>query len=148
MIASALRQPEINALGQELPERYLRTELEERLAHEPARFNLRMQIADPFDDTSDPTRRWPPNRQRVLLGTITIHGLVTDQVRECEELSFNPGRLVDGLALSDDPILAARVKVYETSYTWRMRDRGAPMSAAECPVVGHSAAAVSVSSQR
>lgn len=145
LIAAALRQPKINGFGTQLPQRYLRTELEGRLAHGSASFNLRMQIADPWDNTADPTKPWPPNRQRVLLGTITIDGLVADQVQDCERLSFNPGRLTDGLAISDDPILAARVGVYETSYTWRMEALGAPVSAAECPVAGHRAAPVSVS---
>ena len=145
LIGAALRQPKINAFGAQLPERYLRTELEGRLAHSPVSFNLRIQIADPWDDTSDPTKAWPPNRQRVLLGTITIDGIVADQLNDCEQLSFNPGRLTDGLAISDDPILAARVGVYETSYAWRMEARGAPVSAAECPVVGHRPVPASVS---
>jgi catalase len=139
LITTALRQPKINGYGDALPERYLGTELRDRLAHGSARFNLRMQIADPWDDTADPTKQWPPNRQRVLLGTITVDSLVADQLGECEELSYNPGRLVDGLAISDDPILAARVSVYETSYTWRMEARGAPVSASECPVTRHRA---------
>ncbi len=145
LIGAALRQPKTNAFGTQLPERYLSTELKGRLAHGQVSFNLRMQIADAWDDTADPTKPWPPNRQRVLLGTIIIDRFVIDQARDCEELSFNPGRLTDGLAISDDPILAARVGVYETSYTWRMEARGAPVSAAECPVFGHSAAPTPVS---
>ena len=137
LISAALRQPKINGFGVQLPERYLRTELEGRLAHGPASFNLRMQIADPWDDTADPTKPWPPNRQRVLLGSFTIDGLVADQFSDCESLSFNPGRLTNGLAISNDPILAARVGVYEESYTRRMKALGAPVASAECPVVGH-----------
>lgn len=86
LITTALRQPKINAYGDGLPERYLGTELRDRLPR-PGPFNARLQIADPWDDTADPTKQWPSNRQRVLLGTITIDSLVADQLGECEELS-------------------------------------------------------------
>jgi catalase len=51
-----------------------------------------------------------------------------DRQPEAEKLSFNPGRLVKGIAMSDDPTLRARVEVYNES----QRLRGAEI----CPVTG------------
>lgn len=110
---------------------YLRTDLEKRLARFPVRFNLRMYIADPWDDTSDPTSVWPNNRQRILMGTLELLWVVEDQAGPGgEKISFNPGRLpeetngsgVPYLAMSDDPVLAARVAVYNASQRRRKAD--------------------------
>ncbi len=134
LIGAALKQPTINAYGQTLPERYLTTELAERLARGPCRFNLRAQVADPWDDTTDPTTPWPMSRQRILLGTIALQRVVDEPDTECEQLSFNPGRLIDGIGPSDDPVFAARVAIYEESYRRRMTARGLAVPVDECPV--------------
>ena len=96
-----------------------------------------MQIADPGDDTADPTAEWPPSRRRVLMGTLTLSHVPENQLAAAEELSFNPGRLLPGMAVSDDPVLRARIAVYEESYRRRMaarRPRGA--SAPGAPASG------------
>ena len=133
-LKAALLQPTVNAHGATLADRYLAAQLAERLARGPTRFNVRVQIADPWDDTSDPTKQWNMNRQRVLMGTLRLDRLVGDQDAECEELSFNPGRLVEGIAPSDDPVFAARVGAYEESYRRRITARGKPIAASECPL--------------
>ena len=135
--AAALLQPPVNAHGASLHDRYLTEELGRRLASGAARFNVRIQIADPWDDTRDPTKLWEMNRTRAMMGTITLNRLVADQDSECEDLSFNPGRLVAGIAPSDDPVLATRIAVYEESYRRRMMARGREVSPAECPVMHH-----------
>jgi catalase len=129
-LASFLKPHPINEFGRTLPLDYLQTELRERIAYAPTRFNLRMQVADPFDDTADPTRAWPATRRRVLMGTLFLSHVLTDQVGGCEELSFNPGRLLPGMGPSDDPVLRQRVAVYEESYRRRMeaRRQGCPVS--------------------
>lgn len=122
-IASFLRPADLNAHGSELGADYLQRELRERLSYAPGRFNVRMQIADPSDDTADPTVAWPINRRRVLMGTLTLTHVLADQVTGCELLSFNPGRLLPGMAISDDPVLADRSAVYEESYRRRAAAR-------------------------
>ena len=119
-----------------LPYDYLRHDLGTRLAARPGRFVLRMQIADPWDDPSDPTTVWLSNRRRISMGTLMVDRLVDDQVADCEKLSFNPGRLVPGIGLSADPILQARVAVYNESQARR--------DATQCPV--HTAGATPASS--
>ena len=129
-IASFLKPHPVNEYGQTLPPDYLQDELRQRISYAPSRFNLRMQIADPWDDTADPTKAWPTTRRRVLMGTLFLSHVLTDQVGGCEELSFNPGRLLPGMAPSDDPVLRQRVAVYEESYRRRMeaRRQGCPVS--------------------
>jgi catalase len=122
-IAAALRPAAQNAYGLTLDRDYLQHELRERLRYAPSRFNLRMQIADPRDDTADPTTAWPTSRPRVLMGTLTLRHVPEDQGEYCEDLSFNPGRLLHGMAISDDPVLRDRSAVYEESYRRRMAAR-------------------------
>ncbi|MFT7597905.1 MAG: catalase [Acidimicrobiales bacterium] len=98
---------------------YLKRELERRLDRFVSVFNLRMQLADPWDDTSDPTTVWPMTRKRVLMGSLVLHHIPSDQDAGCEKLSFNPGQLAPGMGLSDDPVLRARVAVYEQSQAHR-----------------------------
>jgi catalase len=112
----------------ELPADYLRTELGERLADQPARFLLRMDIAGQGDVVDDPTAIWDSTQARVLMGELVITDLVDDQEAGCEHLSFNPTRVAPGLECSDDPVLAARRGAYEES----CRRRGA----SGCPVAG------------
>ena len=118
-----------NQYGASLPADYLRTELRERLERGPSEFAVRIQVADPWDDTSDPTVVWPRHRRRVFMGTIKLTGVVPDQERHCEKMSFNPGRLLPGMGLSDDPVLHART----IAYTESQRRRGS----AVCPVAHH-----------
>ena len=98
-----------------LPDDYLHTELRRRLENEPARFELRMQIAEYGDAIDDPTRAWSPARRKITMGELVLTALVPDQVTDCDRLSFNPTRVVAGLECSDDPILAARRQAYEVS---------------------------------
>lgn len=105
------------------PDDYLQQDLRDRLANDgSARFNLQVQLADPGDPTDDPTVLWPSNRQYLRLGTLELHTVIDG----ADEMAFNPGRLVEGVAVSDDQILHTRMAVYEES----QRRRGV----AACPL--------------
>ncbi len=104
---------------------YLRTELRERLARNPARFLLQMRIAGQGEVLDDPTAIWDDTQTRVVMGELVLTGLVADQQTGCERLSFNPNRVVPGLECSNDPILAARGGAYEES-CWRRGGLGCP----------------------
>ena len=99
---------------------YLRQELRDRLAEEPARFSLMMMIGENGDDFNDSTRPWPPHRKRIMMGTLTLDAIPDDQEADCEKLSFNPGLLTDGIEKSDDPVLKVRVETYQVSSEWRV----------------------------
>lgn len=98
---------------------YLRQELKDRLADEPARFSLMMMVGEVGDDFNDSARPWPPHRQRIMMGMLTLDAVPVDQDAACEKLSFNPGLLTEGIALSDDPVLKVRVDAYQVSSKWR-----------------------------
>ncbi len=112
-----------NTVGNEEDPAYLRDGLKDRL-HRARRFTLKMAVADPWDDTADCTTPWPWSRKRVLMGSLSLVRAIPDDVTE--KLAFNPGRLVDGVGLSDDPVLHARIAVYNES----QQRRGADL----CPV--------------
>lgn len=96
-----------------LGEDYLRAELGDRLDSGPVEFALRMQVADAGDDTSDPSRAWPWRRLLVEMGRLVLTEQLDPEVTE--QLRFDPTRLVDGIAASDDEILKARGPAYRVS---------------------------------
>jgi catalase len=57
---------------------YLFTELAERIAAEPVRFTLAVQLADDADVVNDATVHWPSDREIRELGTVELTTPVTD----------------------------------------------------------------------
>lgn len=102
-----------------MDDNYLQPELRERLKQLPASFMLMMTIGEAGDAFDDPTQPWPDKRVRVVMGTLTLTNVATDQKARCEQVGFNPCRLHAGIELSDDPILRARREAYELSQQWR-----------------------------
>jgi catalase len=78
-----------------------------------------MVIGEVGDDFADSSRAWGSQRQRVNMGTLTLDKIAEDQLADCEHISFNPMRLIDGIEASDDPLLLARRATYEASRTAR-----------------------------
>ncbi len=102
---------------------FLEKDLAERLARGPAGFRLIVQLAEPGDRTDDPTRPWPRSRRRVNVGRLEITGMTADQDSGCEHRVFDPTRVVDGIDLSDDPVLSARRDAYSVSIERRFAER-------------------------
>jgi catalase len=98
---------------------YLQDEIRERLARGPVRFALELQIAAPGDDVEDPASVWPKDRRRVRAGTLEIGGLETERETGGDVLVFDPTRVVDGIELSDDPVLRFRAAAYSESVARR-----------------------------
>jgi catalase len=94
---------------------YLRADLETRLSQGPAAFSLSVQIAEDGDPINDPTAAWPDERERLDIGRLEITGLALDREQDGDVLVFDPTRVVDGIALSDDKILHARAHAYAES---------------------------------
>ncbi len=94
---------------------YLRDELVERLQREPIRFTLEVQIARDGDPTDDPAAAWPDDREVVDAGTLEVTGLDDSRERDGDVLVFDPTRVVDGIELSDDPVLRFRTHAYSVS---------------------------------
>jgi catalase len=106
--------------AKELGPDYLRSELTERLTHEPALFRLEVAIAAEGDDTNDPTAEWPADRRRVTAGRLELTAISADQDAECERQVFDPMRLTDGIEPSADPILNFRRLAYDVSIRRRL----------------------------
>lgn len=98
---------------------YLQREIRERL---PVRFTLELQVAEPGDDPDDSTADWPRERRRVRAGVLELTGLETKRETGDDVLVFDPGRVTDGIELSDDPILRFRPTAYSDSIAMRTGD--------------------------
>jgi catalase len=94
---------------------YLRRELVERLAREPVRFTLQVQLAGEGDPIADPTARWPADRETVAVGTLELTDLETGRDTGGDVLVFDPTRVTDGVELTDDPIPRFRSQAYSVS---------------------------------
>jgi catalase len=99
---------------------YLQEELRSRLATAPIVFTLSVQIAIPGDPIDDPSAAWPKLRRVVPVGRYEISGLETDRETGGDVLVFDPTRVVDGIELSDDPVLRFRHSAYSESVARRM----------------------------
>ena len=104
------------AQAAKMPPNFLVDELPERLAKQPAAFHLLAQLANPGDQTKDPTLPWPADRKMVDLGTITLTHAVANNDLAQKQLHYLPNQLTPGIELSDDPLIMARVRAYVISF--------------------------------
>ena len=94
---------------------YLQEEIRRRVSDGSVRFSLEVQLALPGDTVDDPYVQWPKDRERVTAGTIELTGLDTEREQGDDILVFDPVRVVDGIELSEDPVLNFRPKAYDVS---------------------------------
>jgi catalase len=97
---------------------YLFEELSARIAREPIRFALQVQVAGPGDSTTDPSSPWK-STQAVTVGTLEITGVETGREKDGDVVVFDPMRVTDGVEPSDDPILRMRSHAYSASVAAR-----------------------------
>ncbi len=102
---------------------YLFEELEERVAKEPVRFRVVVQLAEDGDTVNDVTVQWPESRKVLDLGRLSFTEPVLDEAHEQKQIIFDPIPRVDGIDASDDPLLELRAAVYLLS---GRRRRSAP----------------------
>jgi catalase len=98
---------------------YLQDEIRRRVTGGPVRFALELQLAAPSDAVDDPASSWPRDRPRVRAGTLELTGLETERETAGDVLVFDPTRVVDGIELSDDPVLRFRTAAYAESVARR-----------------------------
>jgi catalase len=104
---------------------FLRGGLKDRITNGHAEFVLRIQVAEQGDDVTDPTRPWSARRPKVVMGQLRLTDVADDQFHGCELLGFNPTRVLDGMGLSGDPLLAIRGQAYDRSQARRLEAAGA-----------------------
>ena len=92
------------------------TELPQRLTKGPVAFRMMAQLANPGDQTKDPTQPWPMDRRMADMGTVTITTAVADSAAAEKALRYLPNRLTPGIEASDDPLILARVQAYLISF--------------------------------
>lgn len=108
--------------AREWPAGHLVGELGERLRQGPVSFDLRVQFAAPGDPTADPTQAWPEDRTEITAGRLEITRPAADEPK-WDNAVFDPARLVPGIELSDDPVLAYRASAYSESFRRRSQER-------------------------
>jgi catalase len=94
---------------------FLMEELVARLATEPIKMLLWVQIAAEGDIVDDATVHWPAERPQVLLGVVTLTGLLPKDDPEGARIIFDPIPRVDGIEPSADPLLEPRADTYLVS---------------------------------
>lgn len=96
----------------------LREEMEARLDRGPVRFDLWVTVAAALDDPHDPMSVWKGARDFVA-GTVEVTAPLPDPEADGGLEVFDPVRVIDGITLSDDPILQYRPQAYAVSITRR-----------------------------
>jgi catalase len=93
-------------------ENFLFDEIGQRLAKEPIKLGVYVQMAGPGDDVTDASVTWPDNRTELPFGTITLTARVDDQVPDRRRIIFDPLPRVDGIDSSGDPLTDVRSDIY------------------------------------
>lgn len=92
----------------------------------PLRWRLLVTVAEPQDALTDATVAWPPDRRVVDTGTVVIDSIERERRGNARDINFDPLVLPDGIAPSEDPLLAARSAVYAASFRRRAGEAGDP----------------------
>jgi catalase len=102
---------------------YLFEEIEARIAKEPVKLRVVVQLAKDGDVVNDVTIHWPEDRMLLELGQLVFTELVANDAHEQKNIIFDPIPRVDGIEPSDDPLLELRAAIYLLS---GRRRRAAP----------------------
>ncbi|MDB5817156.1 MAG: putative catalase [Rhizobacter sp.] len=98
---------------------FLKTEITERVGKAPARWTMTVDVANPGDQTADPSQAWPDDRKKVDVGTLVVQTIVPEADGPCRDINFDPTVLPAGMRTSDDPYPAARSAAYSVSFNDR-----------------------------
>jgi catalase len=98
----------------------LRDEMRARLEQGPVKFDLVVTVAGPKDDPHNPMSVWRGSRDFVA-GWFEITTAEDDHEAQGDVVVFDPTRVVDGIELSDDPILHYRPSAYSVSIERRSK---------------------------
>jgi len=111
----AITPDELAKLGPD----FLEQEIAQRVARAPQRWTMVVTVANPGDPTADPTKRWPDDRRKIEIGTLTAQQVEPEPDGPCRDINFDPTVLPSGIRTSDDPFPAARSAAYAKSYDLR-----------------------------
>jgi catalase len=94
-------------------------DLVRRLIEGPLTWRLVVTFAQPEDPSNDATKAWPSDRKRVDVGALIVQQAQAEADGPCRDLNYDPTILPSGIAVSDDPLLAARSAAYAKSFDLR-----------------------------
>jgi len=103
---------------------FLFDEIKERIAKEPVRFRVAVQLAEAGDTVDDATVRWPEERPQRTFGEISLQEMAPNNAGEQQHIIFDPIPRVDGIEASADPLFEPRANIYLMSGR-RRREAGA-----------------------
>ncbi len=93
-------------------ENYHYEEIAARVAKEPVRFRIVVQVADSSDTVDNATVHWPESRTLVDFGTVELTAVMPDTLAQQKHIIFDPIPRVDGIEASADPLLELRAAIY------------------------------------
>jgi catalase len=91
---------------------FLFDEIKERVAKEPVRFRVAVQLAEDGDTIDDATIRWPAERPQLSFGEISLEEVAPNNASEQQQVIFDPIPRVDGIEASADPLFEPRANIY------------------------------------
>ena len=91
---------------------FLFDEIKERVAKEPVRFRIAVQLAAGGDVTDDATVRWPEDRPQLTFGELSLNEIAPNNAEEQRHIIFDPIPRVDGIEVSADPLFEPRANIY------------------------------------
>ncbi len=97
-----------------------------QIHRQPLRWRLIVTVGTPGDPTNDPSIAWPPDREQVDVGTLTLDRVEAEELSAATYIVFDPLVLPAGIAPSDDPVLRVRSGVYVQSHTRRAAETAQP----------------------
>jgi catalase len=91
---------------------FLLDEIKLRVAKEPVRFRIIVQLAADSDLADDATVRWPEDRPQLTFGELSLNEIVANNASEQQHIIFDPIPRVDGIEASNDPLFEPRANIY------------------------------------
>jgi catalase len=98
---------------------FLETEITDRIKSGPLRWTMLVTVANPGDQTADPSKAWPEDRRSIEVGALIVQQIEPEADGPCRDINFDPAVLPNGIRTSDDPFPAARSSAYRVSYDRR-----------------------------
>lgn len=94
---------------------FLFDEIKARVALEPVRFRIVVQLAAEGDVVDNATVRWPEDRPQVAFGETSLKEVAANNAAEQQRIIFDPIPRVDGIEASADPLFEPRANIYLTT---------------------------------
>jgi catalase len=91
---------------------FLFEEITARVAKEPVKMRILVQLAESGDIVNDSTIHWPADRQQIEFGIVSLTERIPDDDADARRIIFDPIPRVDGIDPSDDPLLDVRAALY------------------------------------